>query len=64
MDLSANYKFKMGETGSGQIGLSLFNLYNRDNTWYKEFQTEENEFVETDVKLIGFTPNLNFSFKF
>ncbi len=64
MDLSANYKFKMGETGSGQIGLSLFNLYNRDNTWYKEFQTEEDEFVETDVKLIGFTPNLNVSFKF
>lgn len=64
MDLSANYKFKMGETGSGQIGLSLFNLYNRDNTWYKEFQTEEDEFVETDVKLIGFTPNLNISFKF
>jgi hypothetical protein len=64
MDLSANYKFKMGEAGSGQIGLSLFNLYNRDNTWYKEFQTEEDEFVETDVKLIGFTPNLNISFKF
>ncbi|MEP2275362.1 MAG: TonB-dependent receptor [Reichenbachiella sp.] len=64
MDLSANYKFKMGETGSGQIGLSLFNLYNRDNTWYKEFLVEEEEVLETDVNLIGFTPNLNLSFKF
>ncbi len=64
MDLSANYKFKIGETGSGQVGLSLFNLYDRTNTWYKEFLIEEEEVVETDVNLIGFTPNLNLSFKF
>ena len=64
LDLSTNYNFKMGMSGSGQIGLSLFNVYDRANTWYKEFQTEEGEIVETDVKLIGFTPNLNISFKF
>ena len=54
----------MGMTGNGQIGLSLFNLYNRDNTWYKEFLNEDKEVLETDVKLIGFTPNFNISFKF
>ncbi|MEP2026826.1 MAG: TonB-dependent receptor [Reichenbachiella sp.] len=64
LDLSANYRFRIGEQGSGQIGLSLFNLYNRDNIWYKEFLVEEEEVVETDVNLIGFTPNINFSLKF
>ncbi|MBT32241.1 MAG: TonB-dependent receptor [Thalassobius sp.] len=64
LDMSVNYKFKLGSTGSGQVGLSLFNLYDRKNIWYKEFLVEEEEVIETDVNLIGFTPNLNVSVKF
>jgi ferric enterobactin receptor len=63
MDLSVNYTLKLGNA-RGQIGLSLFNLYNRENVWYKEFLVEEQEVIETAVNLIGFTPNLNVSFKF
>ncbi|MEL7120891.1 MAG: TonB-dependent receptor [Bacteroidota bacterium] len=63
MDLSVNYTLKLGKA-SGQIGLSFFNLYNRANVWFKEFLVEEQEVIETDVNLIGFTPNLNLSFKF
>jgi len=64
MDLSANYNFKLGDSGSGQIGLSLFNVYNNQNVWYKEFLVEGENVIETDVNLIGFTPNLNVSVKF
>jgi hypothetical protein len=63
MDLSINYSMKLGKA-NGQIGISFFNLYNRVNVWYKEFLVEEEAVIETDVNLIGFTPNLNVSFKF
>ena len=63
LDLSVNYNFKLG-SGKGTLGLSVFNVYNQENIWYKEFLVEEEEVIETDVQLIGFTPNLNLSIKF
>lgn len=62
MDLSINYRFPMGSS-RGQIGLSFFNLFNNQNVWYKEFLVEDEDVIETDVNLIGFTPNLNVSVK-
>ena len=46
------------------VNLSFFNLYNRKNVWYKEFQVVDNEITETNINYMGFTPNLNFSIKF
>ncbi|MGV8139086.1 MAG: carboxypeptidase-like regulatory domain-containing protein [Mangrovibacterium sp.] len=63
MDLSAKYNIKLGKS-EGSMGLSLFNVYNRSNIWYKEYQLQEEEMVETDVTLIGFTPNIFINFKF
>jgi len=63
LDLSATYNFNLG-SGEGSLGLSIFNAYGRSNIWYKEFLVEEDEIVETDVELIGFTPNLNFRVEF
>ncbi|MDW3193946.1 MAG: TonB-dependent receptor [Cytophagales bacterium] len=63
LDLSVNYKIRLGQ-GEGNIGLSLFNFYDRTNIWYKEFLIEEEEVIETGVNLIGLTPNLNLSIKF
>ena len=63
LDVSVNYNIKIGK-GEGNVGLSLFNVYDRENIWYKEFLVEEEEVIETNVNLIGFTPNLNLSFKF
>jgi hypothetical protein len=63
MDLSAKYNIKLGKS-QGSVGLSLFNVYNRSNIWYKEYQLQEEEIIETDVELIGFTPNLFVNFKF
>jgi len=63
MDLSANYNFMWG-SADGTIGLSLFNLYDRTNVWFKEFEIVDDNVIETDVTLIGFTPNINLNFNF
>ncbi len=59
LDLSAKYDFTMGETGKGSIGFSLFNVYNRKNVWYKEFSVDETGLTETNINLLGFTPNVS-----
>jgi len=60
LDVAANYNFKMGET-KAKIGMSVFNVYNRKNTWYKEYDVIEGELIETDVSLLGITPSLYFN---
>jgi ferric enterobactin receptor len=65
LDLACNYKFRNSEgVERGYIGLSIFNLYNRENVWYKEFSIIDQTVVETDVKYLGVTPNITFSLKF
>ncbi len=59
-DISANYNFNIG-TSKAQIGLSIFNLYNRTNTWYKEYEVIDGQLLETDVSLLGLTPSLFFN---
>ena len=63
LDLSATYNFNLG-SGNGNMGLSLFNLYNRSNTWYKEFEIIGDEMIETNVNYLGFTPSLFFNVSF
>ena len=57
LDLSATYNFKLGESRAS-AGLSLINLYNRTNIWYKEYEVIEGELLVTDISLIDFTPSL------
>ena len=59
LDLAANYNFTMGETGKGSIGFSVFNVYNRKNVWYKEYSLDETGLTETNVNLLGITPNIS-----
>ena len=47
----------------GTIGFSLFNIYNRSNTWYREYSIQGNQVISTDVNYLGFTPNLTLSLK-
>ena len=57
LDLSASYNFQlMG--GEGKVGLSLFNVYDRKNQWYTEYDIIEGEILETEVNYRGFTPSL------
>jgi ferric enterobactin receptor len=64
LDISAQYNFVLGNMGTATIGLSVFNVYNRKNVWYKQFSVIEGQLVETNVELLGITPNLFLSFKF
>jgi len=69
-DISANYKFLASAKGKskkrkeiGYIGFSIFNLYNRTNTWYKTYSIESGSVIETNVNYTGFTPNITLSLK-
>jgi ferric enterobactin receptor len=69
LDLSATYKLLMGRRGDrkrrelGNISVSLFNVYNRKNVWYKQFIIEEGEIIETNINYLGITPNVTLSLK-
>ena len=61
LDLALTYKWK-GKTGAPRnISFSIFNFYNRTNVWYKEFQIESGQVIETNVNYLGFTPNISAS---
>jgi ferric enterobactin receptor len=64
LDLSATYDLlKIDGKKTGSIGLSLFNVYNHVNTWYNEYYIQNNQVITTNVKYLGFTPNITFSLK-
>lgn len=63
MDIAATYNYGKPGKGNGTIGLSLFNIYNRENIWYKNYDIIDNEIIATDVKYLGFTPNLSFTWR-
>ena len=64
LDISSKYRFLIGDKIKSEIGLSIFNVYNRKNVWYTEYQVDETGLTPTDVTLLGFTPNLSISFQF
>ena len=63
LDLSATYNFDFGGKMHGSLGASLFNVYNRKNVWYKEFEIIDDYLIETDVTLLSITPNITFTIK-
>ena len=58
LDAAVHYRFPVG-AADVDLGFSVFNLYNRTNVWYKEFDLSEAPFVTTDVTFLGVTPNLS-----
>ena len=64
LDLSVTYDFSMGGETNSVLGLTLFNVYNRKNVWYKEFEVLEGELIENNIIYMGFTVNAFFSIKF
>jgi hypothetical protein len=64
LDIAANFRI-LNHIGRdiGYIGVSIFNVYNRQNVWYKQYQIVNNEIIETNVNYLGITPNLTLSFK-
>jgi ferric enterobactin receptor len=63
LDASVHYRFPIGSSRA-DFGLSVFNLYNSTNVWYKEFDLSETPVTVTDVNYLGFTPNVSFRIDF
>ncbi|MEM7373685.1 MAG: TonB-dependent receptor [Bacteroidota bacterium] len=61
LDCSVNYHFPSFLGGNATAGLSLFNLYDRNNIWYKEYEVVDGTILETDVNLLGLTPSIHFN---
>lgn len=63
LDLSAHYVEKIGQYEM-DFGLSIFNFYDRNNTWYREYDFTEKPPVITAVRYLGMTPNVTAQIKF
>jgi len=69
LDLAVNYKLYKNahsttkKTEIGHIGFSIFNVYNRTNTWYNQYEVIEGEIIETNINFLGFMPNITLSLK-
>ena len=61
-DVAATYNFLFGKAPA-TLGFSIFNLYNRANVWYKEFEIIDNQVISTDVNYLGLTPNVTLGVK-
>jgi hypothetical protein len=48
----------------GLLSLTVFNLYNRRNVWYKEFQPLGEQLIEENIPLMGLTFNASLTFRF
>lgn len=63
LDLSATREFSVGKTDLN-FGVSLFNVYGRQNVWYVEYDFSQEPVLVSEVNYLGFTPNLSLSVKF
>jgi hypothetical protein len=62
LDLLAKYDLSFIKAVKSSISVSLFNVYDRANVWYKEYAFDQMMGVtETNINLLGFTPNVTFS---
>lgn len=63
LDISAHHRFAIGKA-KADIGVSLFNIYNRKNTWYYKYDFDQTPYLRTEVNYLGFTPNVSFTISF
>ncbi len=59
MDVAATFNWKSGKGAARAISLSVFNVYDRANVWYKQFTVQSGNVIENNVNYLGFTPNLS-----
>ncbi|MBW1294534.1 TonB-dependent receptor domain-containing protein [Aquimarina litoralis] len=65
LDFSAIYDFKLKSSSNinYRLGLSVLNIYDRENLLNREFRTTnslDNRFINADITSLGITPNLSF----
>lgn len=64
MDISVHRFFPLGKKMKGDLGMSVFNVYNQRNIWYKEYDFTQDPVLITDVNYLGVTPNVSLNVKF
>jgi outer membrane cobalamin receptor len=57
LDVSVSLKFK-NNSFDGEFGLSVFNVYNRKNIWYKKYDLTVSPIEVTNVSMLGLIPTL------
>ncbi len=62
MDLGATRSFRIAEMEC-QMVVSLFNVYNRRNIWYRSYDATEGEIEFQDVLLQPFLPSIGIKFR-
>ncbi|WP_188169447.1 TonB-dependent receptor plug domain-containing protein [Flammeovirga sp. EKP202] len=70
LDFSSEYNFRIGKRMKGEIVLTIYDLYNQQNTEERQVtqvgpeNTTNYEYVLTDISQLGITPNLSFNLIF
>lgn len=57
MDLALTRQFA-SEALQWDLGLSVFNLYDHKNVWYREYRLDTSPVIVNDVVTLGFTPTV------
>ena len=63
VDVSVHYVFDIGR-GKADIGLSVFNLFGWTNTWYYQYDFNQDPPLVTEINYLGRTPNISFNVDF
>ena len=63
LDLSVHHIFNI-QKSKGDIGVSIFNLYNKINTWYYEYNFDQRPYARQTKKYLGLIPNVSFKLTF
>lgn len=65
LDMSATYSFKLNKKNDALIGVSIWNILDRDNTINKYYTIRSNNSISNiENRSLGITPNLSFRVKF
>ncbi len=57
LDLSLTRKYESDHWDTN-VGISLFNVYNRKNVWYRDYNLDTTPITITNVLYLGFTPTI------
>jgi hypothetical protein len=63
LDLALNREVDLGPV-KGLLGVTVFNVYDRQNVWYKEFTVVDSEIAENNIRLMGRTVNAFLNVRF
>lgn len=62
LDISGSRKWE-SDSWETEIGISVFNLYNHKNIWYRDYNLDTVPVTITDVTMLGFTPTIYIQMK-